>query len=118
MPNPFEPPPSDLPPLSTDAPSRDAGALPSWVRVHSQEAEARRAAAALKNGSGLAATVAVETGDVTLRTVKQAASQAQVSPRTIRRLIARGELPAVRIGRSVRIQPRDLEAFLASPSAW
>jgi excisionase family DNA binding protein len=37
-----------------------------------------------------------------------------VSVRTVRRLIAAGELPAHRIGRSVRVSADDLARFLAA----
>ena len=43
-------------------------------------------------------------------TVDQAAWAAQVSPRHIRRLIARGDLVADRFGRAVRITPANLKA--------
>jgi excisionase family DNA binding protein len=40
-----------------------------------------------------------------------------VSLRTVRRLVARGDLGVLRIGRSVRVSPSDLEAFLARSAA-
>ena len=43
-------------------------------------------------------------------TVDQAARVARVSPRHIRRLIARGDLVADRFGRAVRITPANLKA--------
>jgi excisionase family DNA binding protein len=49
-----------------------------------------------------------------LLTTKDAAQILNVSPRTIRRLIASGSIGAVRIGRSVRIKRRDLEALMGS----
>lgn len=45
-------------------------------------------------------------------TVKEVGAQLRVSDRTIRRLIARGQLEAVRLGRSVRISPSSLERML------
>ena len=48
-----------------------------------------------------------------LLTVRQLAENWQVSPRTIRRLIANGELPIVRIGRAVRIPASPLKCFKA-----
>jgi len=42
--------------------------------------------------------------------IPQSAEALKVSPKTIRRLIARGELPAVRVGqRQIRIKQSDLE---------
>ncbi len=45
-----------------------------------------------------------------LMTVDQAARVARVSPRHIRRLMARGDLAVHRFGRAVRISPTDLKA--------
>ena len=41
-----------------------------------------------------------------LLTVDQLAKRWQVSTRTIRRMIKNGQIPVIRIGRSVRIHPR------------
>ncbi len=45
-----------------------------------------------------------------LMTVDQAARVARVSPRHMRRLIARGDLKVHRFGRALRISPTDLKA--------
>mgnify|MGYP002402893140 CR=1 FL=1 len=47
-----------------------------------------------------------------LMTVREAATILNVSARTIRRLIGRGEIPAVRMGRSVRIRLKDIEHII------
>ena len=47
-----------------------------------------------------------------LLTVDDAAHLLAVSVKTIRRLIGRGELPSVRIGRAVRIRPEGLQALV------
>ena len=46
--------------------------------------------------------------------IREAAEQCACSPYTIRRAIAKGELPAYRLGSSrvIRIKPRDLEKFM------
>lgn len=49
-----------------------------------------------------------------LLTVERAAYLASVSEATIRRAIRDSRLASVRIGRSLRIRPEDLEAFLGS----
>lgn len=51
---------------------------------------------------------------VTLLTAAEVADQLRVSTMTIYRLIRRGELPAVRVGRNYRVRERDLEAYLAT----
>jgi len=47
-----------------------------------------------------------------LLTYRQAAEVLGVSERTIWTLVDQGTLPAVRFGRSVRIDPADLRAFI------
>lgn len=48
-----------------------------------------------------------------LLTAAEVAEQLRVSTMTVYRLIRRGELPAVRVGRNYRVRDADLEAFLA-----
>lgn len=50
-------------------------------------------------------------------TVAETAALLSVSSRTVWRLIARGTLHAVRIGRSVRIDRRVIEKFVATGGA-
>lgn len=45
--------------------------------------------------------------------IQAVARRLDVSPKTVRRMIARGELPVHRIGRLIRISPQDLDACLA-----
>ena len=47
-----------------------------------------------------------------LLTVADAAAALRVSTKTVRRLVGRGELAASRVGRQLRVDPRDLRAFL------
>lgn len=49
-----------------------------------------------------------------LRSLREVADYLGVSIRTIRRLIARGELRAHRVGRSLRIQDAELAAYVAA----
>lgn len=50
--------------------------------------------------------------------IQDAAHELGVSPKTIRRRIADGTVPAFRVGRQIRIRPADLEsAFQPIPSA-
>lgn len=48
-----------------------------------------------------------------LLTPAEVAEQLRVSTMTVRRLIAAGDLPAYRFGRQVRIEPSDLDTYLA-----
>jgi excisionase family DNA binding protein len=52
---------------------------------------------------------------VTLLTAAEVAEQLRVSTMTVYRLIRRGELPAVRVGRNYRVRARDLETYLDGP---
>lgn len=47
-----------------------------------------------------------------LLTYQDAAKQLRVTDRTIWQLVKDGKLPAVKFGRSVRIEPADLRAFI------
>ena len=55
---------------------------------------------------------AQDTGQTRLLTVRKTAELLQISVRTVWSLIERGKLPVVRIGRSTRLLPADLEAFI------
>jgi excisionase family DNA binding protein len=46
-------------------------------------------------------------------TVGEVAAQLRVSSMTVYRLINSGQLPALRIGRSFRLRPEDLDRYLA-----
>jgi excisionase family DNA binding protein len=48
----------------------------------------------------------------TLLTVDAAAAQLVVSRRTIYRLVASGDLPAVRVGERLRFRPDELDRYL------
>ena len=48
-----------------------------------------------------------------LLTIADAAVRLNLSEHTVRRRIASGELPAVRLGALIRIDPDDLEQWLA-----
>jgi excisionase family DNA binding protein len=48
-----------------------------------------------------------------LLTAAEVAEDLRVSTMTVYRLIRRGELPAVRVGRNYRVRLADLEAYLA-----
>lgn len=52
--------------------------------------------------------------DRKLLTVEQLAERLAVNPMTVRRMVNRGQLPAVRIGRAIRFKPADVDAFLES----
>ena len=47
-----------------------------------------------------------------LLTLRSVAEQLDVSIKTVRRWVARGELPAFKMGHQWRIHPEDLERFL------
>lgn len=47
-----------------------------------------------------------------LLTVREVAAVFQVSEKTIRRMVAAGELPVIRLGRSVRLHPKVIEKIV------
>ena len=47
-----------------------------------------------------------------LLTIPQAASRCAISTRMVRKLIEKTELPAVRVGRCVRLREDDVEALI------
>jgi excisionase family DNA binding protein len=50
--------------------------------------------------------------DVALLRLDEVASRLKVSMSTIRRLIRRNDLKAVRVGRQLRVRPADLNTYL------
>jgi len=48
-----------------------------------------------------------------LLTVSEVAQALRVSNMTVYRLVSAGELPALRVGRSVRLRAADLESYLS-----
>lgn len=44
--------------------------------------------------------------------ISEVAERLNVHTATVRRLIERGELQAVRIGKNIRVQPADLDAYI------
>ena len=50
--------------------------------------------------------------EITLWTTQEVATQLNVSKRTVSRLIEKGQLPAIRIGRSIRIEIQAVHHFL------
>jgi len=50
---------------------------------------------------------------IRLLTIGEAAEYLSVSERSIKRLIARGDLPCIRVGNALRFALADLEAFIA-----
>ena len=50
---------------------------------------------------------------IRLLTISEAAEYLSISERSIKRLIARGDLPCIRVGSALRFAFADLEAFIA-----
>lgn len=58
-------------------------------------------------------TQQIDTTQTRFMTVGEVATELRVSSMTVYRLINAGQLPAVRIGRSFRVRPEDLDRYLA-----
>jgi excisionase family DNA binding protein len=80
-----------------------AGNLPRWAFEIHQNASADEMRLVAPDADCRSATT-----EARLMTVKEAATLLRVSTKTIRRLIKREELQAVRIGRTVRLRPADV----------
>lgn len=95
--------------LEPEVAELDAGAV-----IDAQGATARLAAVLSARGATLAAQEARPAAPPTadLLGAKAAAKRLGLSTPTIYRLTARGELPAVRVGDSVRFDPADLARFI------
>ena len=53
-----------------------------------------------------------------LFSINEVAAELDVSPKTVRRWIAAGELPVHRLGRQLRISEADLLAFIARSRSY
>ena len=62
--------------------------------------------------------IAVEEGEevATYLTIREVGDLLRISERTVRRWVGTGDLPAVKIGRSVRIRREDIDNRSAAPS--
>ena len=84
-------------------------AVPAWAQ-EPQVAPLRPLMASLCDGSS---PISASTNTGVLR-VDEAAAILKVSSKTIRRLLARGDLKAVRIGRLVRIHFSEIDRLIAA----
>jgi len=82
----------------------DHCALPDWVHAPFNEPGTARP----EYGSN----------DPALLTINEAAAYLRVSPRTLQRQVKDGQLPVVRIGRSVRIERVELEHLLRPKTSF
>jgi excisionase family DNA binding protein len=88
----------------------EVGNLPSWALQIHQEADSRELP---RRSRPTAAAMGLQRDPPALMSVKEAAMLLHVSAKTIRRLIERGELRAVRIGRSVRLRSVDVSRIIS-----
>ena len=95
--------------------SREVG-LPSWVRKHEPRASKKPnpefGARQKKKGEEADRWLAPPAQSAKLLTVAEAAWLLNLSQKTIRRMISCGQLPVVRIGRSIRIDPEVIENII------
>jgi excisionase family DNA binding protein len=95
----------------------ERGKIPSWAfGPFDREERCDQAPSRLIPGTSPHSTDASSTRtgrpSVPLMTVAETATALRVSPKTIRRMIARGELPHVRIGRLVRTRAADILQYI------
>src|SRR5258708_29945816 len=93
------------------APRLSASAIREWlVKADTHEVPARARARVPSRGEEESA---LDCGE-SLLTLREVAGQLAVSPRTVRRLVAAGELRCVRIGRLIRVHPGDVSRWLSA----
>ena len=85
------------------------GDVPAWARDASYGRVVDGGAVASSSMPAIDQTVLSSS---CLLTIANVAALLQVSTKTVRRLIDRGELDAIRIGRSIRIQPEALKLLI------
>ena len=85
------------------------GDFPAWARDTSNGKVVDGGAVASSSMPAIDQTVL---SSPNLLTIANVAALLQVSTKTVRRLIDRGELDAIRIGRSIRIQPEALKLLI------
>ena len=93
----------------SDRPVRSVGDVPLWARVTSN---GRSVVGRATKSVSLPTFDPKTLSSSSLLTIENVAALLQVSTKTVRRLIDRGELDAIRIGRSIRIQPTALALLI------
>jgi len=93
----------------SDRPYPSVDDVPSWARDTSNGREVDGGAVA---SSSLLAFDQKALSSSNLLTIANVAASLQVSTKTVCRLINRGELDTIRIGRSIRIQPEALKLLI------
>lgn len=87
--------------------------LPTWVEARPKASFPNSPPNRPASTTGVSlATMPAAANPDRLLTVREVAALFQVSERTIRRLIAVGDLPIVRLGRSVRVNPEAIEMIV------
>ena len=86
--------------------------LPQWVRAHWHAPNVKGQAELPTQKSIEKAQIALVGGRQPLITVGEAAAFLRVSQKTIRRMIEAGNLPVIRLGRSIRIHPEVIEKII------
>jgi excisionase family DNA binding protein len=103
---------------SDSATHSQAPAIPAWAaqaRCEVRQNEIRRDRS-IASDRGLASN-SITNVVQPLLSVRQSAARLNVSTKTIRRLIARGDLRGVRIGRAIRIQEEEIGRLIAAGSS-
>jgi excisionase family DNA binding protein len=90
------------------------GAIPSWASQAFNHSEPSDPAPAglTSRCSSQSANASAARAFIPLMTVSEAATALRVSTKTIRRMIARGELQHVKIGRLVRVRAEDIVQYI------
>lgn len=87
------------------------GGSPATAQAVASPGDRRLLAALLRELASSAALAVAGRAPAQLLTTAEAAALLKVGPRVVRRIIAAGDLAAVRWGRTVRVHPEDLADF-------
>ena len=113
---PADPAPSSLPPPSLDALAADLSAV-ATLPAEALAALLLKVAAliiAVTAPTLLATATVNEEGNDRLLTVPEAARRLNLAPSYLYELVRKGQLPALRLGRYVRLRPETLRTFIAA----
>jgi len=100
------------PPAQTPVAELPSQSIPAWINRRAEELKAGAAIGTASDQPLVERTTPSSASP--LLTICEAAAYLRVSARTVRRLVAKGDISADHIGRSVRIRWADLEALVAA----
>jgi excisionase family DNA binding protein len=107
----------DSPPKRSNAGSSDIDSrqltLEDWVQMLEEDATSVKSPDHAPKHSAAPSEAQLVSPGVALLTTREVADALHVHPRTVQRLVERGELAAVRLGAAIRFDPAELVRLIA-----